>query len=184
MLRQLRQRPIALDGGKRHLRLESRAVVPAGSSVHGLSCSRQSSPLSGRNSTYRPVQICGAGSVRHLLRERIEFGQRSIVSIHCKSNTLRVSFAEAIREHLYSQLRLNHRSRTAGATVQTIVGCGSKSCGPMRKRLPIAAFIAQIETDYFKNRPTCANSLVCRWNKFHTTLALNGGFFNCLHLPP
>src|ERR1700687_822863 len=40
------------------------AVVPAGSSVHGLSCSRQSSPLSGRNSTYGPVQICGAGSVR------------------------------------------------------------------------------------------------------------------------
>src|SRR5260370_31524692 len=62
VLGQLSYRPVALDGGKRHLRLESRAVVPARSSVHGLSCSRRSSPLSGRNSTYRPVQICGAGS--------------------------------------------------------------------------------------------------------------------------
>src|SRR5665647_1191926 len=64
MLGQLGQRPIALDGGKRHLRLESRAVVPARSSVHSLSCSRRSSPLSGRNSTYRLVQISGAGSDR------------------------------------------------------------------------------------------------------------------------
>ncbi|MEY9470893.1 hypothetical protein ABH992_003292 [Bradyrhizobium yuanmingense] len=77
MLGQLGQRPIALDGGKRHLRLESRAVVPARSSVHGLSCSRQSSPLSGRNSTYRPVQICGAGSEVSLeRRDLIEAKQR------------------------------------------------------------------------------------------------------------
>src|ERR1700677_786653 len=62
MLGQLGQRSIALDGGKRHLRLESRAVVPARSFVHCLSCSRRSSSLSGRNSTYRPVQICGADS--------------------------------------------------------------------------------------------------------------------------
>src|SRR5712692_9176017 len=63
MLGQLGYRPIALDGCQRHLRLEGRGVVPARSSVHGLSCSRRSSPLSGRNSTYRPVQISGAGSV-------------------------------------------------------------------------------------------------------------------------
>src|SRR4051812_6197464 len=62
MLSQLSNRPVALDGGKRHLRLEGRCVVPARSSVHGLSCSRRLSPPSGRNSTYRPVQICGAGS--------------------------------------------------------------------------------------------------------------------------
>src|SRR5467141_3856593 len=62
MLRQLSYRPVALDGGKRHLRLEGRCVVPARSSVHGLSCSRRLSPLSGRNSTYRPVQICESGS--------------------------------------------------------------------------------------------------------------------------
>ena len=37
MLGQLGQRPVALDGGKRHLRLEGRCVVPARSSVHGLS---------------------------------------------------------------------------------------------------------------------------------------------------
>src|SRR6267378_8043950 len=34
----------------------------AGSSAHGFSCSRRLSPLSGRNSTYRPVQISGTGS--------------------------------------------------------------------------------------------------------------------------
>jgi hypothetical protein len=63
LLGKLSYRPLALDGGKRHLRLERRCVVPARSSVHGLSCSRRLSPRSGRNSTYRLVQICGAGSV-------------------------------------------------------------------------------------------------------------------------
>src|SRR5476651_909812 len=72
MLGQLGQRPIALDGGKRHLRLESRAVVPARSSVHGLSCSRRSSPLSGRNSTYRLVQISGTGSFDDLMDNLID----------------------------------------------------------------------------------------------------------------
>jgi len=38
-------------------------VVPARSSAHGLSCSRLSSPLSGRNSTYRAVQICESSSL-------------------------------------------------------------------------------------------------------------------------
>jgi hypothetical protein len=47
---------------RRHLRLEGRCVIPARSSVHGLSCSRRLSPPSGRNSTYRPVQICESGS--------------------------------------------------------------------------------------------------------------------------
>ena len=37
LLGQLRQRPIALDGGKRHLCLEGRCVVPARSSAHALS---------------------------------------------------------------------------------------------------------------------------------------------------
>src|ERR1035437_2931818 len=37
LLRKLSQRSIALDGGKRHLRLEGRCVVPARSSAHGLS---------------------------------------------------------------------------------------------------------------------------------------------------
>ena len=37
LLRKLRQRSIALDGGKRHLRLESRGVIPACSSLHGRS---------------------------------------------------------------------------------------------------------------------------------------------------
>src|SRR6516164_9639072 len=59
---QLGDRSVALDGGQGHLRLEGRQVVPAGSSAHGLSCSRRSSPLSGRNSTYRPVQISGTSS--------------------------------------------------------------------------------------------------------------------------
>ena len=37
-------------------------MVPPGSSAHGFSCSRRLSPLSGRNSTYRPVQISATGS--------------------------------------------------------------------------------------------------------------------------
>jgi hypothetical protein len=37
LLRKLHQRSVTLDGGKRHLRLEGRCVVPAGSSAHGLS---------------------------------------------------------------------------------------------------------------------------------------------------
>ena len=35
----------------------------SGGVAHGLSCSRRLSPLSGRNSTYRPVQISGTGSL-------------------------------------------------------------------------------------------------------------------------
>jgi hypothetical protein len=35
MFSQLSQRHLALDGGKRHFRLEGRCVVPAGSSAHG-----------------------------------------------------------------------------------------------------------------------------------------------------
>jgi hypothetical protein len=68
MLGQLDYRPIAFNGGQRHLRLEGRSVVPAKSSLHGLSCSRRLSPLSGRNSTYGLVQISGTGSDLRPLR--------------------------------------------------------------------------------------------------------------------
>jgi hypothetical protein len=37
LLGKLRQRLIALDDGKRHLRFEGRCVVPTRSSLHGLS---------------------------------------------------------------------------------------------------------------------------------------------------
>ncbi len=37
LLRKLRQCSIALDGGKRHLCLEARCVIPAWSSAHSLS---------------------------------------------------------------------------------------------------------------------------------------------------
>src|SRR4051794_20028019 len=40
LLRKLGQHLLALDGGQSHLRLESRAVIPARSSRHRLSCSR------------------------------------------------------------------------------------------------------------------------------------------------
>jgi hypothetical protein len=77
LLGKLSYRPLALDGGKRHLRLERRCVVPARSSVHGLSCSRRLSPRSGRNSTYRLVQICGAGSEDlKLIRQIVAGGGR------------------------------------------------------------------------------------------------------------
>ncbi|MGY3079162.1 hypothetical protein ACVWZZ_005570 [Bradyrhizobium sp. LM6.10] len=57
VLGQLRQRSIALDGGQRYFRLEGRGMGSAGSSAHRRSCLRQLSPHSGRNSTYRDVQI-------------------------------------------------------------------------------------------------------------------------------
>jgi hypothetical protein len=37
LLRKLRKRPIAFDGRNRHFRFESRCVIPARSSLHGLS---------------------------------------------------------------------------------------------------------------------------------------------------
>src|ERR1700724_1732013 len=63
LFRQLSQCSIALDGGKRHLRLETgewfrrgRLLIVSPDS-RGTAC-----PLSGRNSTYRPVQFLEAGS--------------------------------------------------------------------------------------------------------------------------
>src|ERR1700730_8698204 len=49
---QFGQRLLALDSGQSHLRLEGRAMVPAWSLRHALSCSRQPTPRSGRISTY------------------------------------------------------------------------------------------------------------------------------------
>jgi hypothetical protein len=60
LLGELRQCPIALNGGKRHRRFEDRSMIPPWSSLQvspdlqTLAC-----PPSGRNSTYRPVQISG-----------------------------------------------------------------------------------------------------------------------------
>jgi hypothetical protein len=62
LLRKLSQCSIALDGGKRHLHLEGRRVVPAGSSAHCSDSLGTPCPLSGRNSTYRPVQISETSS--------------------------------------------------------------------------------------------------------------------------
>jgi hypothetical protein len=60
-LAELSKGSIALQGRKRYLRLEGGRVVPARSSVHllilGTAC-----PLSGRNSTYRLVQISETSS--------------------------------------------------------------------------------------------------------------------------
>src|ERR1700730_16634857 len=60
---QFGQRLLALDSGQSHLRLEGRAMVPAWSLRHALSCSRQPTPRSGRISTYPacsdfPSQLC------------------------------------------------------------------------------------------------------------------------------
>jgi hypothetical protein len=63
LLRELSQGSIALQGRKRHLRLEGRRVVPArrlfmvSPDSLGTAC-----PLSGRNSTYRLVQISETSS--------------------------------------------------------------------------------------------------------------------------
>src|ERR1700682_902214 len=57
---------------------------------------------------------------------------------HRKQSTLWLSFAEATREHLFSQLRLNRQSGK-GAGVRTIVRRGQDDCGPMCQRQPIEA---------------------------------------------
>src|SRR6202162_496154 len=70
LLRQLGQRLLALQSSQCHFRLECRAVVPARSFRHRLSPDPQPSwPLSGRNSTHRPVQIRRASS-HHCYREK------------------------------------------------------------------------------------------------------------------
>src|SRR6202035_4513549 len=72
LLRQLGQRLLALQSSQCHFRLECRAVVPARSFRHRLSPDPQPSwPLSGRNSTHRPVQIRGASS------EMLEAGRKA-----------------------------------------------------------------------------------------------------------
>src|SRR5258707_15845852 len=77
LLRQLSQCSVALDGGKRHLRLESRGGVPACPSAHLLSCFvGQSCPPSGRESPYpltptpQPGSQCKNGRARRQRRPR------------------------------------------------------------------------------------------------------------------
>src|SRR5882724_195761 len=57
LLGQLHQRLLAPDGGQCHLRLESRAMVPARSSCHGIFLFPASKPKSGKNSTYTGCPI-------------------------------------------------------------------------------------------------------------------------------
>ena len=79
-----------LDGGKRHPCLEGRCVVPARSSAYALSCSRRFSPLSGRNSTYRPAQISGTGSDAALGNRDFFLNEPySIGGSRCKSITMK-----------------------------------------------------------------------------------------------
>jgi hypothetical protein len=62
LLSQFRQRLLAPDSGKRYFGLEGRAVVPAGSLRHRLSCSRQSCRVQAKNPLNIGVQISRATS--------------------------------------------------------------------------------------------------------------------------
>lgn len=62
LLRQIGQRLLAHDGRQRDLRLESRAVVPAHTSRHIRSCSRQSCRVQAENPPIPAVQISRARS--------------------------------------------------------------------------------------------------------------------------
>jgi hypothetical protein len=62
LLGQFHQRLFASDGGERHLCLESRAVVPARSSRHGISCSRHLSRSQADIPLILAVQISRASS--------------------------------------------------------------------------------------------------------------------------
>jgi hypothetical protein len=74
LLRQLSQRPIALDGGKRHLRLKAGVWFRRGR-LFMVSPDSQATacPPSGRNSTYRPVQFSEASS-RRVSSARVDGG--------------------------------------------------------------------------------------------------------------
>ena len=54
LLGQFGRRPLSLDDGKRHLRLEGRAMIPAWSSRHGLSSLLGIMPILRGSSTYSP----------------------------------------------------------------------------------------------------------------------------------
>lgn len=75
LLGQFHQRPLASNGGECHLCLESRAVVPAGSSRHGLSCSRHLSRSQAEIPLILAVQISRATS---LTDGRIEFDNNAV----------------------------------------------------------------------------------------------------------
>ncbi|WP_246721480.1 SDR family NAD(P)-dependent oxidoreductase [Rhizobium leguminosarum] len=62
LLGQLHQRLLTSDGGERYLRLESRAVVPARSSCHGISCSRHLSRSQAEIPLILAVQFSRASS--------------------------------------------------------------------------------------------------------------------------
>src|SRR5450631_3557510 len=78
---------------------------------------------------------------------------------HRKQGTLWLSFAEATREHLFSQLRLSRQSGK-GAGVRTIVGCGQDDCGPMRERQPIEANIEPRVTSFKQPIPRAVGNVV------------------------
>ncbi|PQZ25573.1 hypothetical protein CQZ93_16060 [Ochrobactrum vermis] len=59
---QFHQRLLASNGGERHFCLESRAMVPARSSRHGISCSRHLSRSQAEIPLIPPVQISRASS--------------------------------------------------------------------------------------------------------------------------
>src|SRR5690606_33997397 len=66
LLGQFHQCLLASNGGKRHLCLESRAVVPAWSSRHGISCSRHLSRSQAEIPLISAVQISRTTSIRSL----------------------------------------------------------------------------------------------------------------------
>ena len=77
-LRQPGQRPVTLDGGQSHLRLESRCVWFRRVRFVMVSPDmRQLRPLSGRKSTCRSVQIHRASSNNAIVRLNIEIVKRS-----------------------------------------------------------------------------------------------------------
>src|SRR5690606_35961408 len=75
LLGQFHQSLLTSDGGKCHLRLESRAVVPARSSRHGISCSRHLSRSQAEIPLIPPVQISRASS-NHNRNQRAEMTKK------------------------------------------------------------------------------------------------------------
>ena len=124
MLRQLSYRPIALDGGQRHLRLEGRCVVPARSSAHGLSCSRHIVPAV-RQKLHLSAMVRSplmAASATLALKAGVVVPARS--SVHRLSCSRRLS--PAVRQKLHLSSCSDFRSRLSPLFL----------CGSFRLRIP------------------------------------------------
>lgn len=109
LLRQFRQGLFAPDRGKRHFRLESRAVVPARSSRHAIACFRHLSQTQAGIPLIRAVQIPRGSSIHHprmllafLSRSRYDHTRGRRYGAIAGLSTISVHLSQVCRGHQYA----------------------------------------------------------------------------------